>query len=248
MRRQSGPKQPCCSEMCSSHPSGQRPWRGLQSCLEWEMERKWRNIKNKKQICLCTSRLPGIKGCPLTTQWHGDCSHSSKPRLLGWVCATPAFWPGIPWKNEFPPQCTTMLWEARARVRACCDVNLMTSCCSDGRSKQLNKGIVVFSPLCRRGAPPPVLLLSSRAPNSEASVSTVAHNSALEDSVSPFRPSKMFLFETLLYEHSKDFKKIKMQKLRDHRGHTPHPAPDSVPTDPIIVSTQKTNMSTCKQC
>lgn len=37
-----------------------------------------------------------------------------------------------------------MLREARARARACCDVNLMTSRCSDGRSTQLNKGIVVF--------------------------------------------------------------------------------------------------------
>lgn len=106
-----------------------------------------------------------------------------------------------------------MRWEARARVRACCDVNLMTSCCSDGRSKQLNKGIVVFSPLCRKGAPPPVLLLSSRVPNSEASVSTVAYNSALEDSCVPFLgPSKMFLWKTLLYDCSKDFEQVEMQR------------------------------------
>lgn len=116
-----------------------------------DVARKWHNIKNKKQICLCPPRLPGIKRLSFQhsasrgpTQWHGDCSHSSTPRLLGRVYTTPAFWPGIPWKNEFPPQCTTMLREARARARACCDVNLMTSCCSDGRSKQLNKGIVVF--------------------------------------------------------------------------------------------------------
>lgn len=120
--------------------------------VEVDMARKWHNIKNKKQICLCPSRLPGIKrlsfqhsGSRGPTEWHGDCSHSSTPRLPGRVYTTPAFWPGIPWKNEFPPQCTTMLREARARARACCDVNLMTSCCSDGRSKQLNKGIVVFS-------------------------------------------------------------------------------------------------------
>ncbi len=116
-----------------------------------DMARKWHNIKNKKQICLCPSRLPGIKRLSFQhsalwgpTQWPGDCSHSSAPRLLGRVYTTPAFWPGIPWKNEFPPQCTTMLREARARAHACCDVNLMTSCCSDGRSKQPNKGIVVF--------------------------------------------------------------------------------------------------------
>lgn len=116
--------------------------------------------KTKSKSVSVRHGCQGLKGCPLTTQWHGDCSHSSMPRLLGWVYTTPAFWPGIPWKNEFPPQCTTMLREARARVRACCDVNLMTSCCSDGRSKRLNKGIV-FSPLCRKGAPLPVLLLSS---------------------------------------------------------------------------------------
>ena len=127
-----------------------------------DVARKWHHIKNKKQICLCLSRLPGIKRLSFQhlvlrglTQWHSDCSHSSMPRLLGRVYTTPAFWPDIPWKNEFPPQCTTMLREARARARACCDVNLMTSRCSDGRSKQPNKGIVVFllhfvgkGPLC----------------------------------------------------------------------------------------------------
>lgn len=55
-----------------------------------------------------------------------------------------------------------MLWEARARADARCDVNLMTSCCSDGRSKRLNEGIVVFLlRFVQKGAPPPVLLLSS---------------------------------------------------------------------------------------
>ena len=34
--------------------------------------------------------------------------------------------------------------EQRAGARARCGVNSMTSCCSDGRPKQMNKGIVVF--------------------------------------------------------------------------------------------------------
>lgn len=134
-----------------------------------DMARKWHNIKNKKQICLCPSRLPGIKRLSFQhsaswglTQWLGNCFYSSTPRLLGRVYATPAFWPGILWKDEFPPECTTMLLEARARARACCDVNLMTSCCSDRRSKQPNKGIVVFLlHFVGEGAPLPVLLLSS---------------------------------------------------------------------------------------
>lgn len=40
--------------------------------------KKWRNIKNKKQICLCSSRLPGIKRLSFQhstmgglTQWRG---------------------------------------------------------------------------------------------------------------------------------------------------------------------------------
>lgn len=119
--------------------------------LGWIWRESGTTSKDKKQICLCPSRLPGIKRLSFEqldsqglTQQHCFCSHSSTPRLWGRVHASPAFWPGIRSKNEFPPQCTTMHREARARARACCDVNLMTSCCSDGRSKQLNKAIVVF--------------------------------------------------------------------------------------------------------
>lgn len=126
-----------------------------------DVARKWHNIKNKKQICLCPSRLPGIKRLSFQrsasrglTQWPSDCSHFSMPRLLGRVYTTPAFWPGIPWINEFPPECTTMVGEARARACACCDVNLMTSRCSDGRFKQLNKGFVVFVLLFVGKGPP----------------------------------------------------------------------------------------------
>lgn len=63
-----------------------------------EMAKKWHNIKNKKQICLCPSLLPGIKRFSFQhlalrglTHWLDDCSHSVMPRLLGRVYTTPAF-------------------------------------------------------------------------------------------------------------------------------------------------------------
>lgn len=71
-------------------------------------------------------------------------------KTSGQDCASPAFWPGIPWKNEFPPECTTILWKAWARARARCGVNSMTSCCSDDGSKQMNQAIVVFFAPFRR--------------------------------------------------------------------------------------------------
>lgn len=113
---------------------------------------------------------PGLKGCPVTTQWHADCSHSSVPGLLRWVDVISAFWPCIPWKDEFPPQCITMLQEAKARADACCDVNLMTSRCLDGTSKRAQwRDCCCFFcfftlPLLHsvgEGPPLPVLLLSS---------------------------------------------------------------------------------------
>lgn len=72
-----------------------------------------------------------------------------------------------------------MLQEAKARADACCDVNLMTSRCLDGTSKELNEGIVVvvvvvfYSPppsLYRRGAPSARLDALFWAPDSGACV------------------------------------------------------------------------------
>lgn len=126
--------------------------------------------KTKSKSVFVLHGCQGLKGCLFRAQ-PCEGSHSNtgtvpishrQERLLGRADATLAFWPGIPWKNEFPSECTTMLREARARARACCDVNLMMSCCSDGGSKQLNKGIVVFLlHFVKKGAPRPVLLLSS---------------------------------------------------------------------------------------
>lgn len=171
--------------MCCSVTSGQRPWRGLPSCLRGGCGEKV--AQHQKQKSKSVSVLHGCQRLKRLsfqrsasqglTQWHGDCSHSSTPRLLGRVYTAPAFWPGLPWKNEFPPQCTTMLREAGARARACCDVNLMTSCCSDGWSKQLNKGIVVFL-LHFVGKGPLRLSYRSLLGNSGASVSTVEYNAA----------------------------------------------------------------------
>lgn len=68
-----------------------------------------------------------------------------------------------------------------ARVRACCDVNLMTSCCSDGRSKQLNKGVVVLFffcfllHLCGEEGPITHPAASLWLENREASVGTVEY-------------------------------------------------------------------------
>lgn len=130
-----------------------------------------RHQKTKSKSVSVLHGCQGLKGCSYnwrTSTVARRLSPSLNAKAAGMSLCHPCFLTWYPLKNEFPPQCTTMMWEARARPSACCDVNLMTSCCSDGRSKQLNKGIVVvffppfFSSTLQEGAPLPVLLLSSR--------------------------------------------------------------------------------------
>lgn len=131
-----------------------------------------RHQKTKSKSVSVLHGCQGLKG--RSYNWRTSTvarrlSPSLNAKAAGMSLCHPGFLTWYPLKNGFPPQCTTMMWEARARPSACCDVNLMTSCCSDGRSKQLNKGIVVgfffspfFSSTLQEGAPLPVLLLSSR--------------------------------------------------------------------------------------
>lgn len=109
-----------------------------------DMARKRHNIKNKKQICLCPSRLPRIK----RLSFHSGWASVFNPKRRGHPCSLTWHEWVSSWVNHNAPG-------DKGQGAACCDVNLMTSCCSDGRSKQLNKGIVVFSlylmgkgPLC----------------------------------------------------------------------------------------------------
>lgn len=94
---------------------------------------QWHDIKNKKWICLRCSRLPAIKRRPFKQRTVAVARRlwpSFNATAAGTSLRHPCFLTWYALKNGFPPQCTTMMWEAGARASACCDVNLMTSCCS----------------------------------------------------------------------------------------------------------------------